>query len=95
MSEQPGNLLTLRVNKAVNPTDATRPSITFHWNQGVALRWSGAFFIGASLTECVGEGECVSRAREGRGARPRGHRPSRHGPGSYPARFGGNISIGK
>lgn len=38
MSEQPGNLLTLRVNKAVNPTNATRPSITFHWNQGVALR---------------------------------------------------------
>lgn len=53
MSEQPGNLLTFHVNKTVNPTDATRPSIIFHWNQGVMRHKSGAFFIVASVTARV------------------------------------------
>lgn len=30
MSEQPGNVLTLPVNRAVNPTDVTQPSVILH-----------------------------------------------------------------
>lgn len=54
MSEQPGNLLTLPVNKAVNPTDTTRPSIISHWTRGVTRRQSGAFlYRSVSYRLCV------------------------------------------
>lgn len=87
MSERPGNLLTLHINKTVKTTDTTHPSIIFHWNRGVMRHKSGAFFIVASPTtrvcvrECVGEGEWMTgggktEKRERRGVRPCGSRPS-------------------
>ncbi len=76
MSKQPGNLLTLHINKAVNPVDATRPSIIFHWYQGVLLLQTGAFFIEESLTECMYV--CV-RVNDGENVSERGRKSQKEG----------------
>lgn len=69
MSERHGNLLTLHVNKAVNPTDATRPSIIFQLESGshASPEWS-IFYRGVSRSVCrggrVNDRENASRTRE-------------------------------